>query len=705
MFASHIVGGDIYYDYLGNNNYRVTIILFRDCVSTGADYDNPMSLGVFDMNNNLVQDVRINYTDRVTLPVILNNPCIEVPANICTERATYTAVITLPPSVGGYNLVYQRCCRGPNISNLVSPEDTGLTLITHITGTNTNSLVNSSPRFNNYPPLVICNNDELVFDHSATDPDGDSLYYELITPFAGATDVDPMPQPPPSPPYFPINFAGGFAPINPLGPGATISINPVTGLLVADPELTGLFVVGIRVREYRNGQLIGVSDRDFLFKVVNCVIQLQANIVAQIESSNFISFCQGFDAVFENTSFGGTNYFWDFGVEGIDTDVSTDFAPSYTYPEAGDYEVTLVVNPGWPCTDTARQIFSIRENLDISFSVEDSICITGNSFDFEGIYDGPVNPIFTWNFGPNANIQTSNQLNVNNVSFDRAGVINITLNVEAGGCEGSYTDFIFIYDEPVINFDINPELKCAPYLAQFLDLSTSYAPLTYNWDFGDGNTSTSRNPSHLYETPGIYDVSLGIRSAEGCLAELTLLKEELIRVYPSPISNFTSEPLITDVFNPNFQLFDQSIDGTYLEYFYHDSVYIYERNPSLTFIESGGHTIYQVVENEFGCIDTSFITLTILPKTTIYIPNTFTPDGNKYNNTFLPIIYDALEYEITIFNRWGEEIFYSVDQKEAWDGTFKGKLCQDGLYTYKVRYKDYETNEMKTLLGHINLLR
>lgn len=699
------MGGDIYYDYLGNNNYRVTMILFRDCVSDGADYDNPMSLGVFDMNNNLIQDVRINYTDRVTLPVVLNNPCVTPPANICTERATYTTIINLPPTPGGYNLVYQRCCRGPNVTNLISPEDTGLTLMTHITGINSNALINSAPRFNNYPPLVICNNDELVFDHSASDPDGDSLAYELIRPFAGATDVNPMPQPPPSPPYFPVNFAGGFFAGNPLGPGATITINPASGLLLADPELTGLFVVGIRVSEYRNGQLIGVSDRDFLFKVVNCVIQLQANIVPQTESSTFISYCQGFNAIFENTSFGGTNYFWDFGVEDIDTDVSTLFAPTFTYPGAGTYEVTLVVNPGWPCTDTSRQTFIIQESLDISFLVEDSICITGNSFDFDGIYDGPVNPTFTWDFGPHASIQTANTLDVNNVVFDTSGIINIRLSVEAGTCEGTFNDFIFIYDEPIIDFGIDPFLKCAPYLAEFKDSSVSYAPLIYNWDFGDGNTSNLKDPQHLYENPGIYNVSLGIQSTEGCVAQLFLNKPGLIQVYPSPISKFSVTPTVTDVFFPFFQVFDESVDGNFIQYYYHDSIYLFERNPSLSFVESGSHTIYQVVQNEFGCLDTSFVNVKILPKTTVYIPNTFTPDGNKFNNTFKPIIFDALSYELIIFNRWGEQVFISVDQKEAWDGTFKGNLCPDGVYSYQVRYIDYETNKLNTILGHVSLLR
>lgn len=699
------MGGDLYYDYLGGNNYRITLVLFRDCASTGASYDDPMSIGIFDMNNNLVQEVQIPFPGSEVLPVVLNNPCVTPPTGICTERAIYQQVVNLPPTTGGYNLAYQRCCRGPNVTNLITPEDTGLTLITHITGTNSNALVNSSPRFNNYPPLVICNNDVLNFDHSATDPDGDELVYELITPFAGATDVDPMPQPPPSPPYFPVNFAGGFSPVNPLGPGATISLNSSTGQLLADPEMLGLFVVGIRVKEYRNGVLIGQSDRDFLFKVVNCVINLQAEVVPQAEASNFISYCQGYDAQFENSSFGGTNYFWDFGVDTLDTDVSTAFEPSYTYPGPGEYQVTLVVNPGWPCTDTSFQTFIILENLDVSFTVQDSMCITGNSHDFDGIYDGPADPLYTWFFGPAASIPTANTLDVNGVSFSEAGYIPVTLSAETDLCSGSYTDIVFIYDRPEINFGIDPELKCAPYTVQFIDSSTSYAPLTYWWDFGDGTNSDEANPEHTYEIPGFYDVTLSIASSEGCLAALTLTKEDLIRMYPSPTAGFTVSPEEQTVFSPFFTATDLSVGSDVVFYIYNDSMYIYERNPSFTFIESGGHTIYQVVENQYGCRDTASHIVRVIPQTTLYIPNTFTPDNNDYNNVFFPVVYDAMNYEFDIYNRWGELIFHSTKPREGWDGSYKNKICQDGTYTYKLRYTDIESNETFIVTGFVNLLR
>lgn len=705
VFAAHIVGGDLYYDYLGNNSYRITLVLFRDCASTGAAYDDPMSIGIFDVNNNLVQEVSIPFPGSVVLPVVLNNPCVSPPTGICTERAIYTTVINLPPSPFGYNVSYQRCCRGPNVTNLISPEDTGLTLTTHITGVNSNALVNSSPRFNNYPPLVICNNDELNFDHSATDPDGDVLVYELITPFAGASDVDPQPQPPPSPPYFQVNFAGGFTPLNPLGAGASISINANTGQLLADPELLGLFVVGIRVKEYRDGVLIGQSDRDFLFKVVNCVITLEAEVVPQTEASNFISFCEGYDAQFENASYGGTNYFWDFGVDTLDTDISTVFEPSYTYPGPGIYNVMLVVNPGWPCTDTSFQTFTILEDLSVSFTTEDSICITGNSFDFVGIYDGPPNPNITWTFGPNANFPTANTIDVNNVVFNVSGYIPVTIFVETGQCEGTHTEMVFLYDEPEINFGVDPELKCAPYTAQFLDSSVSYAPLIYYWSFGDGDTSNLANPTHTYEDPGFYDVSLSIQSTEGCVATLTLLKNDLIQVYPSPIADFTISPQEQTVFEPFFFANDLSSDAAVLYYIYNDSLYTFEKNPSFSFVESGNHRVYQVVINEFGCRDSIYKIVRVIPQSTVYIPNTFTPDGNRFNNELIPVVYDVLEYEFSIYDRWGELVFYSIVPREGWDGTYKGKICQDGIYTYKLRYGDIQTSDIIVKTGHINLMR
>jgi hypothetical protein len=231
IYGNHIVGGEVFYDYLGGNNYRISIVVYRDCFSTGAQYDNPLSLGIFTSSNQLIENIMIPFTGSQIVPITFSNPCVVAPTDICTEKTTYSVIVNLPPTIGGYTLAYQRCCRGEEVVNLVSPDDTGITLTTHIPGPETPFLVNSSPRFTNYPPSILCNNEDLIFNHSATDLDGDQLVYSLVAPYSGGNSSNPMPSPPPSPPYAPVNWSNTFTNSNPLGTGASISIDPATGIL------------------------------------------------------------------------------------------------------------------------------------------------------------------------------------------------------------------------------------------------------------------------------------------------------------------------------------------------------------------------------------------------------------------------------------------------------------------------------------------
>lgn len=875
--ASHIVGGDMYYDYLGNNQYRITVIIYRDCASTGAPFDIPLTVGIFDANDNPVTTVDLPFPGSDVLPVVFNNPCVTPPSGICTERAIYTEIITLPPSAGGYTLAYQRCCRGPNISNLNNPDDTGLTLTTHITGTNSNAIVNSAPRFVNYPPLVICNNENLNFDHSATDPDGDLLTYELVTPNAGANSFQPLPNPIPSPPYPLVNWAGPITALTPLGGGSTTTITPNTGQLFVDANMLGLYVVGIRVNEWRNGIIINSSTRDFLFRVVNCVVQLSAEVTPQEQTPGFTSYCQGLTFTFDNQSFGATSYAWDFGVAGTNTDVSTAFEPTFTFPQPGTYNVMLIANPGWPCTDTTYidvtvanpfsvdinfqdsacfidhsidftavvngpagttlewnfgptgnpttattpqvnnvtfsqptnnevtligsfgicadtvtypmfffapptpnvafefnhecngftqtfingsqnavnyywdfgvpnittdvstltqptytfpgpgtypitlvaeivsgcsdtivQDITIYEPLSVDFTHNDSICITDNSFNFIGNVSGPSITEYAWNFGPNATPTSDTTLNVLNVVYNSPGLHAVQLTASFLQCSETANSTVFLYREPIIAFDLVDELPCAPYLADFINSSSADSPIAYTWNFGDGGTSTDENPSHLYLNPGQYTVTLQMETFEGCIDVLTLEKIGLVIVHPTPVSAFSIDKSYTDICNSTIAFTNLSEGAVSYVYDFDDenNAISTEENPLHTYISDGQHYPILIATNEFGCKDTSRQQLFVEPFL-VYIPNTFTPDGNEFNNTFFAKMgLDPLEWEMKIYNRWGELVFKSNDFTESWDGTYNGLPVQDGIYAYKVKYVPCGVNQDPvTLTGHVNLMR
>jgi hypothetical protein len=192
-FAAHIVGGDMYYDCLGNNNYRITLKVYRDCSSQGAPFDEPALIGIYDgATHNRIATEEVFLTGfPVRIPAETNNPCLQAPPNLCVEEGTYSFVRNLPPIPGGYDIVYIRCCRNATIINIPNPGGYGATYTTHIPETG----CNSSPRFTNFPPIAICVNTPITFDHSATDPDGDSLVYSLCTPYEGADSTNPQPSP------------------------------------------------------------------------------------------------------------------------------------------------------------------------------------------------------------------------------------------------------------------------------------------------------------------------------------------------------------------------------------------------------------------------------------------------------------------------------------------------------------------------------
>lgn len=512
--ASHIIGGEMYYDYLGNYQYKISIVIYRDCASSGADFDNPLSLAIYTSSGNLYQNVSVVAPPSTILPIEFDNPCVKKPSGFCNERAIYTKIVTLPPRAGGYYLAYQRCCRTPNVVNINNPGNTGLTLTVHIPTNADNQYENSSPRFTNYPPLVLCNNQTLKFDHSATDPDADELVYDLYAPFAGASTTNPQPNQAPPPPYQPIFWANGFTAANPFGAGASVSIDANTGLLTVDPNLQGMFVVGVRVREYRNGVLLSTVIRDFIFQVISCNVTLEAKIVPQNQLPGFIDVCQGTSVNFKNNSYGGTTYDWDFGVPDITTDVSNQFAPSYTYPGPGEYTVTLVVNKGMPCSDSTTQIFKVYEELNLDFTHDDSLCLNDNSFDFSGTYSGPTPPTFSWDFGPNTT-QTSNDLNVSNVHFNTAGNQTIKLTAKHETCTKTVTKSVFVVPQPTADFTIMQDSECAGLTQNFTNQSTNAT--NYTWNFGDNTTATDANPEHTYGSPGNYTVTLIANAGTHCL--------------------------------------------------------------------------------------------------------------------------------------------------------------------------------------------
>src|SRR4030095_14768168 len=126
--ATHIVGGELYYSYHGNNQYKIHLTVYRDCINGVPPFDSPATIGIWNSNNNLLTYVEVYPSDSITVPNYINSPCFIPPTNVCYRQCHYhSGFVTLPPIPGGYQLAYQRCCRNQTIINIIDPLDVGAT--------------------------------------------------------------------------------------------------------------------------------------------------------------------------------------------------------------------------------------------------------------------------------------------------------------------------------------------------------------------------------------------------------------------------------------------------------------------------------------------------------------------------------------------------------------------------------------------------
>ncbi|MCB9197126.1 MAG: gliding motility-associated C-terminal domain-containing protein [Flavobacteriales bacterium] len=284
-YATHLIGGSMGYTYLGKfgNNYRykVTLITYTDCGPT-SQIPNPedpiQPIGIYEHNvqnnptgggnKNFITELQLNLISVELIEPDQPSSC-SVGANTCINKGVYEGTIDLPLNFTGYHLVYERCCRNGSIVNLIA--DQSMSFYSYIPPP---LVANSSPVFTDDPVPFLCVGDTTTILNSAYDPDGDLLTFSFVVPYDGeASNGNPAPNPQ-NPflvyPIDPVNYAGGYSLAQPFGAGGYTSISASTGLTTYYPPAVGDYVVAIEIKEFRNGNLIGITRRDLQLLVLNC---------------------------------------------------------------------------------------------------------------------------------------------------------------------------------------------------------------------------------------------------------------------------------------------------------------------------------------------------------------------------------------------------------------------------------------------------
>ncbi len=635
--ATHIVGGQIGYRWVSGNTYEIILDVYRDCSNPANEpFDPTAFVGVYDLQGTWIQNISMPFMGADTLDAILFDECLFVPANICVSRTQYRGFFTISsnPPPGGYRFAYVRCCRNETITNIIDPLESGAVYDIVLT-TTAIQYRNSSPRFRSWPPIFICVNNPILYDHSAVDTfqmaaTRDSIVYRLCQPLSGGTLARPRPIPPQSPPsswsdvewktplYGLTNMLGNTGDTSLVLTGCTSSdtiisdslkINPITGLLTGTPTIQGQFVVGVCADEYIPGTdiLLSTTRRDFQYNVGPC-LEVAANFDAPSVQ------CDNLTVQFNSTSTNADEFIWYFNFPST-TPTSTLANPAHTFPDTGRYTVALIVEPLSTCVDTfCQEVRLVNSTLQADFQLDVFDCDTFAVLQLQDrSADSAVQIIQRqWTVTYDTTVLTSTQQNPRfNLPLGVSGTVRLTV-INANTCTETFqANFQTGLDNP--GSYINANLSACNGDTLFLNPDTPPGiSFGYEWSPTTGliDPSNTVNPRIIAGLNSAYSVTI---TAPGAVCQI--VRTVTIASSPLPVLDFDTTA-DCDGLTINFN--NTSTGATAFEWNFGDpnnpSAGSTQVNPSYTYPEVGTYLVTLKVPDNLSCRDSITRPVTVLTK-------------------------------------------------------------------------------------------
>lgn len=460
-----------------------------------------------------------------------------------------------------------------------------------------------------------------------------------------------------------------------------------------------------------------------------------------------------------NTGIEYYDYIWDMG----DGTILNDYDASYNYEEPGTYEVSLqAIDNGCEADETISYEVTIYDEVVAEISNGDEAGCAPFEVEFSQSGSGVT---FTWDFGDGS--PTVNGNNVTHI-YETPGSYTVTLSAEGSGdCEGESTteSSVEVTPAPPVTpqFVVEQIEECELLKIQIEDLSAG-DDIEYWWDMGDGTNYASEEPNHIYDSPGVYTITLTLTEpicdqiftytqevevieaidlelppslticyySEGVTLQGAELGADATYLWSTGETTqdiFVTEPgvyelvgttnncsgmdaievNITPAIAASMDMYACEGTQTVLSVPYAGADYLWcegETSQTLNANEPGDYC-YQFID-DYGCIQEGVIHLTHLAHDAdVYIPNAFTPNGDGINDVFVPVAANADFYEFSVWNRWGDIVFETTDPTGVWDGSHQGGeyYVQDGVYTYKVVYNSTCDAEKVEIVGNITVIR
>ncbi len=407
--------------------------------------------------------------------------------------------------------------------------------------------------------------------------------------------------------------------------------------------------------------------------------------------------CVGVTGTLTATAAGGTTpyaYAWSAGATSAGSTAQVKPASSSTY--------TVVVTDANGCTATGTFSVILGPALIVTTSGPSSVCSGMAATLCASATGGTGGNVFTWTPG---NITGPCII----VSPGSTTCYTVTANDNCGA-NATATQCLNVNPLPAISFAADVYQGCSPLCVQFRNSTTVNGGVqSYYWTFGNGDTSHNITPTYCYAGSGTYNVGLTAVSDSGCSATLNVL--DMITVYTHPIVAFSYSPNPATIINPTIQFTDQTGDAAGIAYWWWNfgeagDTISNLQNPTHTYQDTGTFCVQEVAMDIHGCADTATNCFVIDPVFNLYIPDAFSPNGDGKNETFKPVGQYIKNFEMYIFDRWGNKLYHTLDINQGWNGTVNGGsvISQEDTYVYKINVTDSQ-GKQHSFIGNVTIIK
>ncbi len=412
----------------------------------------------------------------------------------------------------------------------------------------------------------------------------------------------------------------------------------------------------------------------------------QPSQISMVDSVRTQVSCNNFsDGAINFSTTGGTpvySYLWNTGVTTEDISGLT----------AGSYSVQIT--DANSCQRTFNFELTQPDILQGAYTTDEPSCFGYNDGSiFSTVSGGTIPYSYAWSNGA----ITQDNINV------EAGNHDLTIT-DNNGCVLVLNTVLTQPAQIQVSFDANKLVGCDPLEVRLTN--TSDEQFQSDWNFGDGSTDAGTQVEHTFTGEGCYDITLEVTDVNGCSNSATYA--DFICVLETPVAAIGVTNVELAVYDPETIITNLST---------HADSYSWNLGGANDFdyFEPGSHVfpaynadqflVTLIAYNDNGCVDSTVVVIHFDNSLIMYVPNTFTPNGDEFNQVFMPVFpSQPAIYNLKIYNRWGEMIFESNDTNIGWDGTYNGVLVQDGAYTWDIYVTTFDAH-IYTRQGLVNVLK